>query len=797
MKTSRLVFVILLVIILASGPGCDRPDRNPSDEIVGLAGPIRLEHGNNLIDLRDFFLHPEMIDSIRVPEGSWKGLESDGMVLRLIPPEKMNGVDALSFRIGKVWYDIPVYAPSALWTGLRFDPQGKDYHKVTVVGEMNAWDPNVTPLEWNGQSWEVILMLEPGQYQYQFVVDGEWILDPLAVMQVPNGIGGTNSLMEVGDVCGQLAPHIKTATQYQAELRFSASNEPAGVAAFWQHNRLPQPKLSKGEFSIKIPSEAARMDRSWLRVYSWNAYGRSNDLLIPLEKGRPVMDAALLGDCDPQRKIIYNVFIDRFFNGDTANDRKIGPPAIHPKADYHGGDIPGVKQKVEEGYFKNLGINTLWISPVVKNPEGPYGNWPDPATQFSGYHGYWPVSFTQVDDRFGTPEELKALVGTAHKEGMGVLLDFVANHVHEEHPFYKAHPEVATSLYLPDGSLNTERWDEYRLTTWFDVFLPTLDLEREEVREMLTDSALYWLQEYQLDGFRHDATKHIPESFWRLLTRKIKDSLMVKQGCRNIYQIGETYGSPKLISSYIGAGMLDGQFDFNLYDALANAVGQKEGSWEKVRSILCQSLRWYGHHHLMGNISGNQDRARFISYAGGDLAFGENTKVAGWTREIGVGDSMAYERLKLIHAFNFTVPGLPVIFYGDEIGMPGGNDPDNRRMMKFNSLSPAELSVKESVSSLAALRASSMPLLYGDIELVYLDRDLYVYRRTWFDESMLVLLYRGEAPRELSIPAGTIGPFSLDKTFNGQKVSLTDNGLKAELKPLSFEIITLKRTSQQ
>jgi glycosidase len=150
---------------------------------------------------------------------------------------------------------------------------------------------------------------------------------------------------------------------------------------------------------------------------------------------------------------------------------------------------------------------------------------------------------------------------------MNVLLDYVAHHVHNEHPFYKQHPEWATSLYLPDGSLNTERWDDQRLTTWFDTFMPTLDLSNPKVVDMMSDSALFWLREFDLDGFRHDACKHITEEFWRELTYKMKKNFREK----DLYQIGETYGSPKLIASYLTTGMLNGQFDFNVYD-IANTT---------------------------------------------------------------------------------------------------------------------------------------------------------------------------------------------------------------------------------
>ena len=294
-----------------------------------------------------------------------------------------------------------------------------------------------------------------------------------------------------------------------------------------------------GEIEIEIPEAAAKMQRSFIRIWAWNEYGISNDLLIPLEYGKVLDVPSKVTRHDMHSMILYNVFVDRFYDADASNNRPLNTPEVLPPADYHGGDIKGVTQKIKDGYFREMGVNTIWVSPLVKNPEGAFGFWPDPPSKFSGYHGYWPVSFTEIDNRYGTEEDLHQLVKVAHEHEMNVLLDFVANHVHQEHPVYQQHPEWATELYLPDGTLNTERWDEYRLTTWFDVFLPTLDLSKPEVYEMLSDSAVYWIKKYNLDGIRHDATKHIPEVFWRTLTKKLKKQIVEAEG-RAVYQIGET-----------------------------------------------------------------------------------------------------------------------------------------------------------------------------------------------------------------------------------------------------------------
>jgi glycosidase len=366
---------------------------------------------------------------------------------------------------------------------------------------------------------------------------------------------------------------------------------------------------------------------------------------------------------------------------------------------------------------------------------------------------------------------------------MNVLLDYVAHHVHQEHPVYIQHPDWVTDLYLPDGTMNTERWDDYRLTTWFDVFLPTLDLRRKEVVDALVDSAVYWLTEYQIDGFRHDATKHIDEIYWRTLTQKIKKI----SGDNSFYQIGETYGSPLLINSYISTGMLDGQFDFNVYDNATACFALENENFDRLKLVLSESWKFYGYHNLMGNISGNQDRARFISYAGGSLVYGEDAKLAGWTRNITVGDSISYSRLAMLHAFNMTIPGIPVIYYGDEIGMPGGNDPDNRRMMRFENLAPKESELKSTVKKLIELRKNNLALLYGQSRILIADENFLVFTRSYFNDRVLVVFNksREEQKFEIELP---VDSQKLKPEF-GSGVESENNKLTIDLKPVSFDII--------
>ncbi len=164
--------------------------------------------------------------------------------------------------------------------------------------------------------------------------------------------------------------------------------------------------------------------------------------------------------------------IDRFYDGDESNNNPVKHDSLSPKANYMGGDLKGVITKLNEGYFDSLGINVLWISPVYDNPNKAYKEYPAPHRYYSGYHGYWPISSNTVDEHFGNINDVKKIVSIAHKKGIKVLLDFVSNHVHKEHPYFNEHRDWFGKLKLPDGRLNLRFWDEFRLTTWFEPYLP-------------------------------------------------------------------------------------------------------------------------------------------------------------------------------------------------------------------------------------------------------------------------------------------------------------------------------------
>lgn len=537
--------------------------------------------------------------------------------------------------------------------------------------------------------------------------------------------------------------------------------------------------------NIEIPSNAKKFERSYLRLYSANSSTQGNDILIPLNNGRVIESASYLKRDDKHSQIMYSLMIDRFRDGNPYNTMKLNSPDVLSKVDYYGGDLEGIIEKIKSGFFNNLGINTIWISPITQNPLDAWGQFEDPVTKFSGYHGYWPIYLTKIDKRFGNEEVLKELLFEAHSRDINVILDYVANHMHIDSPTLKANPEWTTSPVTPDGRPNFELWDEFRLTTWFDKHIPSLDLERKEVYEPMTDSALFWITNFEFDGFRHDATKHIPEVFWRSLTKKIKESRPGK----SIYQIGETYGSPSLINSYVRNGMLDGQFDFNVYDSFIWSIINSDGSFASVMKTLEESLSTYGYHNLMGYITGNHDRPRFVSLAGGDLLVDEDWKKAGWKREIGFGRSEAYDYLSVLHTFILTIPGIPTIYYGDEYGEPGANDPDNRRWMRFEEYSERERAVLDNFIKLAKYRSSSMPLIYGDFIPLVSDNDIIAYMRVYMGQIVIIALNKSDKPLKLDLNIPIDTDISSLKSRTGKIISADSNKIKIEIEPRGYTLL--------
>lgn len=745
----------MLPAILAMAGCSTEPAPAPIVEIIpGTAMPFRLASDSTWVRLADFC--PQSLPETVIWIPTWgQGdtldiVAGDGGMGVWVTTAPSEGFGALSLVKGGQAEQVPVFASRKQKVTYTLPMAYEGRGDVRIMGAFNAWSRTDHPLVSDGQGrWSIDLVLDEGRHPYQLILDGVEMPDPMNPVKVDNGFGGWNSILTVG---GSGAATELSAIGFGGnqvhDVRLLGTPG-ARVWAWWEDHLYAAARIGEdGTGVVRIPAAAYGAGRTNLRMWATGGGTPSREVRIPLSDGLPVTDPVKLTRQDWETQVLYFMLVDRFRNADPSNDRPVDDPAILPQANDHGGDLAGIRQALDEGYFDRLGVTALWVSPLTRNPDAAYGFWQDPGTEvtsrFSGYHGYWPISNTELDPRFGTREEFDGLVDAAHAKDMNFLLDYVANHVHEEHPLYKAHPDWATNLYLPDGRENTQLWDEERLTTWFDTFMPTLDLERDDVVEAMTDSAAWWVAHSGIDGFRHDATKHISLKFWRKLTEKVKAEVAGTD--RRIYQIGETYGSAELIGSYLGTGLLDAQFDFNLYDKALVAFGKDDSNLDDLVGVSNEGLDTYGAHHLMGTITGNQDRPRFASLAEGTVLWEEDHKFAGWTRDIVREGMRGHHAMRMMVAFNMSMPGVPCIYQGDEYADVGANDPDNRRMVRFDGLDAAETETRDHTAGWIALRRNRMSMLYGQTHIEALPSGVLKITRQYLDEGTTVYINPTPAP---------------------------------------------------
>ncbi|MEI8006760.1 MAG: alpha-amylase family glycosyl hydrolase [Bacteroidota bacterium] len=762
-------------------------------QMLKLVAPVTVNTTDStVIELGDYFLYPNKIDSFSTDRSITARITSDSSKMIIKPA----GASIPRLGVLTVWskgFSYSLLLERSLKINYRFcfDPGNKKYRKVQIAGQMNEWNPSASYMFQKDGKWYYDLHLFPGKYQYKIVCDKKWMSDRKNPDSVSNGSGGYNSLLTLGNLNSSNLPVLYTKDAGGKKLSLGLKNKADTIFILWENHILDSKfwKQDSSGIQLNVPKTAGSFERSFIRAWAINKYGTSNEILVPLKDGKVITDASKLTRADQEAMILYFMMVDRFRDGNRKNNAPIADKDIDNKVNYMGGDLDGITKAIDEGYFTKLGVNTLWISPITQNPLKGYVEYPAPHRKFSGYHGYWPITLATVDTRFGTAEELHKLVNDAHGQGLNIVLDFVSHHAHQEYPVFKAHPDWITQLDLPRKRKNIRLFDEQRLTTWFDIFLPTFDLTKPEVTEMVSDSAAFWIREYNIDGFRHDAAKHVPENYWRVLTKKLNLQVEVPQK-RKVYQIGETFGSRELIKSYISPGMLDAQFEFNLYWDAKNTFAQDYTSFRDLNYSLQQSFSYFGEHNLMGNITGNQDMSRFISFASGALSFNEDEHDAGWKRDVEVKDTVGYRKLASLMAFNMSIPGIPVIYYGDEYGMPGAGDPDNRRMMKFDSLNPHERHNLALTTKLVNLRRTSMPLIYGDFTTIKTGDKVFIYMRSYFDKAVIVIFNKDRNSKkiEFDIPerfAGSVFTPNFGGQFSSAKGKAT-----IDLGGNSFEILS-------
>jgi glycosidase len=483
--------------------------------------------------------------------------------------------------------------------------------------------------------------------------------------------------------------------------------------------------------------------------------------------------------------VMYLIMPDRFANGDPRNDQPAEAPGSHDRAKpraYHGGDLAGIKNHL--AYMKELGVTTLWLTPIVKNG----------ATQ--DYHGYGAVDLYAVDPHLGTVKDYQDLVAAAHQQHMKIFFDAVPNHVGPKHPWVANPP-------LPDwfhgtlqhhlDSFSPVKGTSYGKTGgqasgndpfealidphapasmkknltegWFFGVLPDMNTENPVVAQYLLQNSIWWAETSGLDGFRVDTFPYVGRKFWAEW----------HAGLRRIYPylttVGEVFHPDPSVTSFFVGGVkrydgidsgLSTVFDYPMYFTLRDVL-LKDAPVGRIADVLRHdNLCVYP--DMLVPFFANHDVPRFASAEGSSP-----------------------EKIKLAFGLTLTLRGIPEIYYGDEIGMPGGGDPDNRRDFPGGWIGDANNAFTQAgrtreqqemfsyVQALLRIRGEHSALRGGKLWHLASDESSYVFARESEEERLVVAFNNSTQERNLHIP------LSDTPAQSAAGISLLFGGAKAEL----------------
>jgi glycosidase len=712
--------------------------------------------------------------------------------------------------------DAAIISP-CLTTFRYVPPAGTFPASVQVSGEWNGFASPGTVLRGPDAQGAFTgeVQLAPGFVAYKVIIDGKFTLDPGARLR--KYVSGTeNSAVRVVD-CH--APALALLTQsttrsspgqgrFQATIAFRKGQDaPAldvgSVAATLRHDAtrstlvaavdragqsiaVDAPSLADGKYTIFVDAkDGAGRAAPTLRLVFW-------------------IEASAFSWQDA---LIYMVMVDRFKNGDPSNDAPRTPSADE-RADFQGGDLEGLRTVIASGALDRLGVTTIWLSPFHTNPVGPYLA-QDGLHLSTGYHGYWPTRARQVDARIGGDAALKALVAEAHAHGIRVLQDFVVNHVHKEHEYVAQHPAWFRTGCVC-GTTNCD-WTAHRLDCMFSDYLPDVDWTVPAVSEQFGDDAVYWLDTFDLDGFRIDAVKHVEDASIANLTARVRDEFEAT-GTR-VFLTGETamgWNGDSLpanqteydtISRYIGANGLDGQFDFVLYHAAAYRTFDYDEKGLLHADFWAQeSGRQFPAGAVMTPYIDSHDTARSVTvatYRGQDASHARAIATDNkWSNVAGPPtDAEPYQRHRLAMAWLFGLPGAINLYYGDEYGQWGGADPNNRAAWRGDqALIGEEATTLAFARKLGAARRELAALRRGVYRPIYGTDDALVFARaTTAGEVALVALTRlaGGTTIQAPLPVnlGLANGTTLRDRLGGPDAVVTNGAVAITLGPRGAAIL--------
>lgn len=665
---------------------------------------------------------------------------------------------------------------------------------VSVAGTFNNWNKDADPMasSADGKVWRKLSRLAPGRYQYKFVIDGSnWVVDPKAKKNEDDGNGNVNSILTLLP-----ADYAKPAKAGDGIIAKSALRHDRSLPNLnWDRGRLSitfqcRPgDLSHLELFLEDPKgekcielrEVARDDFSatYRCEFDWNRKAdvryrfmvvdgptrlyftpsglseKAGSPFVIKSKGfKPFITPSWV-----ESTVFYQIFPDRFANGSMQND----PAGVEPwdgKPTYYnrfGGDAAGIGSRVE--YLRNLGVSGIYFNPVFKSPSN---------------HRYDASDYMLVDPEIGTNQEFFDLTKKLKAAGIRTMMDFAFNHTATDFG-----PFLDLRTNGPESKFKNWYWvKEYPVVVkenppyvaWFNFpSMPKLNVMNPATHEYVLKVVDFWKKNASLDGLRLDVANEVDMQMWRDLRTH------VKAYAPDTYILGEEWGNA---SRWLQGDQWDASMNYGFRDACLRYFAEQKIRASEFAQRLFANYSLYAPQVSRNqyNLLSSHDTPRFLTLCSGDQAMAN-----------------------LAATVLLTWVGTPSIYYGEEIGMQGGADPENRRGMEWNRVTSEE-PVLSFYRKMIAIRQSSRALQSGEpIFLTANDQeDTLAFARVSPDEQAIVALNRSSSARtfQVSLPHQIASRRFVD-AMTGGKISVTGNRLRLTVPTKSAVILRSIRSSSR
>ena len=725
----------------------------------------------------------------------------------------------------------------------------KPVKEVYLVGSFNAWNQKADKMDKaDDGTYHKIMLLKPDEYQYKFLVNGtDWITDDNAENFADDGFGGKNSIITVderfpkvtlakedgllltyGIPTEQSLETVNPLSPTQIEFKTKAHSNDVQKVYLWKNGeKIEMDKIAEdGSFDyfrtiVNLKNKNEEFDYYFIyRDGEKEFYLLNGEISENLDKDKifHYSSAIVKPFFTPdwvKKGVIYQIFMDRFCNGNKENDQdfhewyyegcrtppppgkklkpgqsyyhlvkdwydieglKKSPYEPNGKPDwwsFYGGDVAGVQQKLD--YLVDLGITIIYFNPIFEAKSN---------------HKYDAADYMKIDPHFGTQEEFKNFVRECHKRGIKIILDTAFNHTGETFwAFQDAKKKGPESKYyhwyewkkwpLPDPIPADFKPSDYYECWWGFGDMPDLDYDLSrpnpaengvkdisqaepnwDVVNYVLGVADFWVGEMDVDGFRLDVPNEVPFWFWKLFRERVKS---LKP---DAYLVGELWSNAV---EWVNNEYFDAVMNYAYFkDPVMRFFNMRKCNAKTFDRDLKPGLLSYPTQatQVMMNLIDSHDTFRYLESAGGDV-----------------------DRLKMAAFFEMTYVGAPHIWYGDEVGMMGGHDPDCRRPFNWKyTEDPQKVALRDYYKKLIKIRKENPALMLGSFQTLYAKGMMYAFLRNYQNENIIVVINNENTKKKIIIPVD-LPDRTVTDLVSGNRYEIRNKKLEIELEGLTGAIL--------